>query len=118
MGFDKRNPFDIHFYFTKENEKSALEVREKLRKEFDFLTFYDPHPNGIGPHLCGMWEADFKNSKNQNEDFGKVLAWLMLNRNGHSVLVHPHTGNSLKDHTDHAIWLGDKLKLKLEVLKD
>jgi len=63
-----------------------------------------------------MWEADFTNSQNVDKDFGEVVRWLMLNRNGHSILIHPHTGNSLKDHTDYALWLGDKLPLKLEVL--
>jgi DOPA 4,5-dioxygenase len=35
-----------------------------------------------------------------------VLTWLALNRNGLVIFCHPSTGDSLKDHTDHAIWLG------------
>ena len=39
------------------------------------------------------------------------LPWLMLNRNGLTVLLHPETGNALADHTDHAAWLGGMLPL-------
>jgi len=33
------------------------------------------------------------------------------------VLVHPLAGNAYDDHTVYAMWLGDKLPLKLDVLK-
>ena len=40
----------------------------------------------------------------------------MLNRQGLAVLVHPETGNDYKDHAEYAVWLGEMLPLKLEVL--
>ena len=112
-----RNPLDIHFYYNEKTATSALKIRKKLSESFDFLTFYDPFDTPIGPHPVPMWEADFSKSKNVNEDLGRVLLWLMENRNNHIVLIHPHTGNGLLDHTTHAIWLGDKLNLNLEYLK-
>ena len=30
--------------------------------------------------------------------------------------VHPDTGDDLKDHTDHALWLGEMLELDLSAL--
>jgi aromatic ring-cleaving dioxygenase len=33
------------------------------------------------------------------------------------VLVHPLAGSAYDDHTIYAMWLGDKLPLKLDVLK-
>ena len=49
--------------------------------------------------------------------FGSFLPWLMLNRAGLTILVHPGTGNPFADHTEHAIWLGGTLALKVEVLE-
>ena len=50
-------------------------------------------------------------------DFARLVPWLMLNRGGLDVLVHPLAGNAYDDHTVYAMWLGDKLPLKLDVLK-
>ena len=45
------------------------------------------------------------------------LPWLMLNRDGLTILVHPETGDDLADHTDHAAWLGGILRLRLGVFR-
>jgi DOPA 4,5-dioxygenase len=45
------------------------------------------------------------------------LPWLMLNRDGLTVLVHPETGNARADHTDHAAWLGAILPIRLEAFE-
>jgi aromatic ring-cleaving dioxygenase len=41
----------------------------------------------------------------------------MLNRDGLTVLLHPETGQAYADHTDHAVWLGGVLPLKLDSLR-
>jgi aromatic ring-cleaving dioxygenase len=46
-----------------------------------------------------------------------LLPWLMLNRRGLAVLVHPETGHERADHSAHAAWLGEVLPLRLDVLK-
>jgi DOPA 4,5-dioxygenase len=43
------------------------------------------------------------------DQFDKVVPWLMLHRGGLDILVHPNTGDALADHTDRALWLGEKL---------
>jgi aromatic ring-cleaving dioxygenase len=43
------------------------------------------------------------------------LPWLMLNRDGLTILLHPETGNDYRDHTAHAAWLGALLPLRLDV---
>jgi DOPA 4,5-dioxygenase len=50
------------------------------------------------------------------ERLGSILPWLMLNRLGLVVLVHPETGNDYADHARHAAWLGAVLPLRLEGL--
>jgi aromatic ring-cleaving dioxygenase len=46
------------------------------------------------------------------------LPWLMLNRDGLTILLHPGTGDAYADHTDHAVWLGGLLPLRLDVLRE
>jgi DOPA 4,5-dioxygenase len=50
------------------------------------------------------------------EAFGTIVPWLMLNRGPLDVLVHAETGNDLRDHTAHTLWLGEPLPLRLEAL--
>jgi len=45
------------------------------------------------------------------------LPWLMLNRDGLSILLHPGTGDAYADHIDHAVWLGSVLPLRADVLR-
>ncbi len=45
--------------------------------------------------------------------FSEIVPFLMLNHGDHPVLIHPETGNDLIDHTAHALWLGQQLKLDL-----
>uniref|UniRef100_A0A1D1Y9E9 Putative 21. protein n=1 Tax=Anthurium amnicola TaxID=1678845 RepID=A0A1D1Y9E9_9ARAE len=117
MAVNQENPYDIHFYYSPGSEKAALEVRDQLKAQFGWLRFEEPEGKPSAPHTLPNWEADFKNSPNHHQNFGEVLRWLMLNRRGHSVIVHPHTGNELKDHTDYALWLGEKVPLDLSSLK-
>jgi DOPA 4,5-dioxygenase len=48
--------------------------------------------------------------------FGDVVPYLMLNRDGLDVLVHPLTENAVEDHSSYAIWLGNPVELKLHTL--
>ena len=41
----------------------------------------------------------------------------MLNRDGLTILLHAGTGDASADHTDHAVWLGGTLPLRLDVLR-
>jgi DOPA 4,5-dioxygenase len=45
--------------------------------------------------------------------FAEVMPWLMVNRSGLTVFVHANTGDNLKDHTEHVIWLGPSEPLNL-----
>ena len=43
------------------------------------------------------------------EEFASVVPWLMLNRAGLNILVHPETTDAYTDHAVNALWLGAKL---------
>ena len=46
----------------------------------------------------------------------QMISWLMLNRRGHSCLIHPITRYEVLDHTERALWLGEKMPLNLGAL--
>eukprot|EP01130_Rhizamoeba_saxonica_P002719 TRINITY_DN12480_c0_g1_i1.p1 TRINITY_DN12480_c0_g1~~TRINITY_DN12480_c0_g1_i1.p1 ORF type:complete len:127 (+),score=25.40 TRINITY_DN12480_c0_g1_i1:1-381(+) len=117
LPFKQPNSHDVHFYFTQETHQSAMTVRTNLKTEFPILTFYQPSDGPLGPHPIPMWEADFKRCDGDLEIVQQVVDWLKENRNGHSVLVHPHTGDGdLADHSRNALWLGEPVELRVEFL--
>ena len=60
-----------------------------------------------GPHPVGNLQFAFTPA-----EFASVVPWLMMNRDGLSVLVHPLTGDMARDHDAQALWLGTPLALR------
>jgi aromatic ring-cleaving dioxygenase len=106
---DRITDFHAHVYFDAQSRGAAALLREEL-SAFQ-VRLGNWHEQPIGPHSQGMYQVVI-----MPEQFHGVVTWLMLHRRGLNILVHPETGNDLLDHTDHALWLGEKLPLKLEVL--
>jgi DOPA 4,5-dioxygenase len=52
------------------------------------------------------------------ELFGAIAPWLIVNRGPLTIFLHPNTGRSLTDHTNHAVWMGRQRELNLGSLKD
>ncbi len=44
------------------------------------------------------------------------MPWLIANRDGLTVFAHAETGDALKDHTEHVIWLWPSETLDLSKL--
>ena len=103
--------FHAHVYFDPETRATALVVRDGLAERFD-VELGRIHGKPLGPHPKSMYQVKFA-----PEEFGKLVPWLMLNHAGLDVLVHPETGNDVADHTDQALWLGQKLDLNIEFLR-
>ena len=57
----------------------------------------------IGPFPIGEWSMWFSNPY-----LGLVVSWFNQNREGFNVLYHPNSGCEYEDHTDWAIWIGNK----------
>ena len=70
------------------------------------------HDQPVGPHPEAMYQIAFAADR-----LTAILPWLMLNRSGLTILVHPDTGDAYADHARHALWLGAMLPLRLDVLK-
>ena len=68
------------------------------------------HERPVGPHPDWRCQLAFPPEK-----LADAIGWLALNRDGLIVFIHPETGEPLKDHTQHAIWMGAIRPLDLSV---
>ncbi len=102
--------YHAHIYYDPATRETAAWVRQGLAAFRARLGGWHDEP--VGPHLKAMYQVAF-----EPEEFGKIVPWLMLNRKGLSVLVHPSTGDSYGDHLVRSLWLGDRLKLNEGVLR-
>lgn len=103
--------FHVHVYFNPESREAAARVRQGLSDRFE-VQLGRWHDANVGPHPQSMYQVLFA-----PEQFGEIVSWLMLNREGLDILVHPTTGDDVADHTAHALWLGKKLALNIETLR-
>jgi len=106
--------YHAHIYYDPETSRDrAARLRERVAVAFPEARIGRWHDALVGPHLRSMYQVAFPHSL-----LAAFLPWLMLNRDGLTVLVHPETGDAYADHTDHAAWLGGVLPLKLDVLRE
>jgi len=99
--------YHAHVYYDAATRDVAARVRDGLGARFD-VRLGRWHDRPVGPHPVSMYQVAFA-----VEAFPQIVPWLMLNREGLRVLVHPETGDDLADHTVHAAWLGGELPLNL-----
>jgi DOPA 4,5-dioxygenase len=105
--------YHAHIYYDpKATRERAARLRDRVAAAFPEATLGRWHDELVGPHPQSMYQIAFPRAL-----IGSLLPWLMLNRDGLTVLLHPGTGNDYADHADHAVWLGDKLPLRLEALE-
>jgi aromatic ring-cleaving dioxygenase len=102
--------YHAHLYYDPQTRETAARVREAISKRFQ-ARIGSWHDEPVGPHPVSMYQVAFA-----VEEFPTLVPWLMLNREGLNVLVHPLTKNSVADHSRFAAWLGSPLPLRLEVL--
>ncbi|MBT5666054.1 MAG: DOPA 4,5-dioxygenase family protein [Rhodospirillaceae bacterium] len=102
--------YHAHIYFDSETEPAAQALRTDIDARFE-VVLGRWHHKPVGPHPRWMYQVAFK-----PDIFADFAPWLALNRRGLVVFLHPETGNSVADHTDHAMWMGDILDLNLSVL--
>ncbi len=69
------------------------------------------HEKPVGPHPLWSYQLAFA-----ADQFSPVVGWLALNHGALDVLVHPNTGDDLRDHRDRALWLGKSHTLALSAL--
>jgi DOPA 4,5-dioxygenase len=103
--------YHAHVYYDAATRAEAERLREAIGASFA-AELGRWHDRPVGPHPTSMYQVAFPVA-----EFPRIVPFLMLNRGGLSVLVHPRTGNDYADHSSHALWLGTKLPLDLSVLE-
>jgi aromatic ring-cleaving dioxygenase len=102
--------YHAHIYYDPKTTRGRAErLRERVAAEFPRAKLGRWHDELVGPHSRSMYQIAFPRGM-----LAAFLPWLMLNRDGLTVLLHPETGNDYRDHTAHAAWLGAVLPLRLE----
>lgn len=102
--------YHAHVYYDADSRATAEQLAKALTDQCAVKIggFFD-HP--VGPHPVANLQIIFSTA-----EFASVVPWLMLNRDGLNVLIHPLTDDSLRDHNSDGAWLGTPLPLRLHVL--
>ena len=101
--------YHAHIYFDEASKLLAKELCEQSGELFN-LRVGRFHEKLVGPHPCWSCQITFG-----TKDFDRYISWLEENRQGLTIFIHALTGDDLKDHTDFAYWLGEEIKLNLEL---
>ncbi|MBL8381198.1 MAG: 4,5-dioxygenase [Burkholderiales bacterium] len=105
--------YHAHIYYDPATTREvAARMRENIAERFA-VQLGRWHDVPVGPHPGAMYQVAF-----DVQVFARLVPWLMLNRAGLTVLVHPNTGRPRDDHLIHALWLGEKVALKGEALPE
>ena len=114
---DPRDPaliteYHAHIYYDPATRDKAALLRDWVEARFP-VRMGRWHDVPVGPHPTSMYQIAFK-----PEVFPTVAPFIMLNRMGLTVLLHPESGRPRDDHTLHAAWMGQVLPLVTSVLPE
>ena len=106
-----------HIYFDSDSHSRAEALVARMKDEFGGtapITYGRWHHRPVGPH------PDFSIQLEYPHDlFAAVMGFLALRRDGLTIFTHPNTGedmaSELRDHQDHAIWMGAVRPLRLSL---
>jgi aromatic ring-cleaving dioxygenase len=103
--------YHAHVYYDAETKPKAAKLRETMLAQFKCEpgAFSDAP---IGPHPISQFNITF-----ETPEFQDIVPWLMFNRDGLDVLVHPLSESSYDDHSKNAMWLGTPVPMRLEILR-
>ena len=102
--------YHAHVYYSAETKPVAERLAHRLNENFD-VEIGAFSGERVGPHPIPQFQMIFT-----NEQFAEVVPWLMFNREGLDILVHPLSDDEYDDHTANALWLGTPVALKLDTL--
>jgi len=103
--------YHAHVYYDPATRPVAERLRDAITSNFTVEPgAFSDEPRG--PHPISQFSVIFRTG-----EFQKIVPWLMLNREGLDVLVHPLTESSYDDHSKNALWLGTPVPMRLEILR-
>jgi aromatic ring-cleaving dioxygenase len=102
--------YHAHVYYDAATKSTAERLRNTIVASFAVKPgAFSDEPRG--PHPVSQFNIIFETPEFQN-----LVPWLMLNREGLNVLVHPLTESNYDDHSTYALWLGTPVPLRLDRL--
>lgn len=102
--------YHAHVYYDAASRERARALCEAAGSAFR-LSVGRMHDGPVGPHPRGSCQLAFA-----ADQFAQVIPWLIERRAGLTIFAHANTGDALKDHTDHVVWLGPSETLNLAAL--
>lgn len=104
--------YHIHVYYDPESRDRAAQLRQWIEERFPVrMGSWRDEP--VGPHTVAMYQVQFA-----PDVFPTLVPFVMMNRMGLTVLLHPQSGRPRDDHTINATWMGKVLPVKTEVLRE
>ena len=104
--------YHMHVYYDPTSRDRAAQLREWVEERFP-VRMGSWHDAPVGPHVAAMYQIAF-----MPEFFPTLVPFVMMNRMGLTVLLHPQSGRPRDDHTVNATWMGEVLAVKTEVLRE
>jgi DOPA 4,5-dioxygenase len=102
--------YHAHVYYDAATKPVATRLRDTIIGKFAVEPgAFSDEPRG--PHPISQFNVIFESPEFQN-----IVPWLMFNREGLDVLVHPLSGSNYDDHNKLALWLGTPVPLRLDRL--
>jgi len=108
----KITEYHAHIYYDAVSRERAEQLREAIQRSFT-VRMGRWHNVPVGPHPSAMYQVAFA-----PDQFPTLVPFIMLNRMGLTVLLHPESGRPRDDHTLHAVWMGEVLTLKTSILRE
>jgi aromatic ring-cleaving dioxygenase len=105
--------YHVHIYYGDTTETTAKELHDNLVAQFGAQPSRPPFIGIAGPHPVPQRQVIFP----KDAFSAHVVPWLMFNRQGLDILIHPLTDDEVEDHTTHAVWLGKPVDLLTDRLK-
>jgi DOPA 4,5-dioxygenase len=102
--------YHAHVYYDADEKEAAASLRAAVEDRFD-VVMGRWHDNPVGPHPRGSYQIAFA-----ADLFGTLVPWLVLNRGELTIFLHPETGDDIRDHTELAVWLGEREELDIAAL--
>lgn len=115
--------YDVHVTFLPHQQAHAQAVMDAFLAYADAcgipyerpILFAEP----VGPWTTPMWQVLLRREGAPSAlaaDLGRSLGWLMANRSGLSVMIHPNSADGdYTDHAQNATWMGEPTPLKLDI---
>ena len=104
--------YHAHVYYDAVSRPHAAALRAAVEQRFP-VRMGRWHDVPVGPHPRAMYQIAF-----EVDQFPTLAPFLMMNREGLTILLHPESGRPLDDHTLHAAWMGEVLPLVTRILPE